>query len=162
MEILSKDLEYNHPVALTIQNMESLQVLYTRYTGAYKGNSDLFLKLFTKLYCFADKNKLVNQETKWFVVYHDYCDLTAEEKLRLSVCMSIHNNVANQGEFGCMELAGCRYAVGKFSLGADDYQSAWNYMISRWLPDSGYLLTTDFALNVIRTGTTSLPYKEGC
>jgi DNA gyrase inhibitor GyrI len=29
------------------------------------------------------RNGLVNQETKWFVVYHDYSDLTAEEKLRL-------------------------------------------------------------------------------
>ncbi len=78
--------------------------------------------------------------TKWFVVYHDYSDLTAEEKLRLSVCMSIKNHVAAyQGEFGCMELAGGRYAVGKFLIGADEYQGAWNYMISRWLPDSGYM-----------------------
>lgn len=138
-KVFTNDSYYNNPIELTIQIVEPLKVLYTRYTGAYKGNSDLFSELFTKLYCFADKSKLVNQETKWFVVYHDYSDLTAEEKLRLSVCMSIKNDVANQGEFGCMELAGGRYAVGRFLLGADKYQGAWNYMISGWLPDSGYL-----------------------
>lgn len=138
-KVLTNDSYYTDPIELAIQIVEPLKVLYIRYTGAYKGNSDLFSKLFTKLYCFADKNKLVNQETRWFVVYHDYSDLTSEEKLRLSVCMSIKNDVSNQGEFGCMELAGGRYAVGKFLLRTDEYQGAWNYMISRWLPDSGYL-----------------------
>ncbi|MBM7687134.1 AraC family transcriptional regulator [Defluviitalea raffinosedens] len=139
-KVLANNSYYNKPVDLTIQIIEPIKVLYTRYTGAYKGNSDLFSTLFTKLYLFAEKHKLVNQETKWFVAYHDYSDLTEEEKLRLSVCMSINNDVAYQGEFGCMELAGGRYAVGSFLLGEDEYQGAWNYMICEWLPDSGYFL----------------------
>lgn len=130
---------YNNPVDLTIRMVEPQKVIYTRYTGAYKGNSDLFSNLFASLYAFADKNGLVNQESKRFVVYHDYGDLTAEEKLRLSVCMSSNCDAAYQGEFGCMELPGGRYAVGRFLLGEDEYQGAWNYMISKWLPDSGYV-----------------------
>jgi len=125
-KVLTNDSYYTDLIELAIQIVEPLKVLYTRYTGVYKGNSDLFSRLFTKLYCFADKNKLVSQETRWFVVYHDYSDLTSEEKLRLSVCMSIKNDVSNQGEFGSMELAGGRYAVGKFILGTDEYQGAWN------------------------------------
>lgn len=138
-KVLINDIYYNKPIELTIRSIEPIKVLYTRYTGAYKGNSDLFSKLFTKLYRFASKNGMVSKETKWFAVYHDYGDLTVEEKLRLSVCMSIKNDVTSQGEFGCMELAGGKYAVGRFLLGTDEYQSAWNYMISSWLPDSGYL-----------------------
>lgn len=137
-KVFPDDIHYNKPIELTILFLDPIKVLYTRYTGAYKGNSDLFSKLFTKLYRFADKNKMISKGTKWFVVYHDYSDLTAEEKLRLSVCMSIKNDVVSQGEFGCMELAGGKYAVGRFLLGTDEYQSAWNYMISEWLPDSGY------------------------
>ncbi len=138
-KVLKNTSYYNNPIELTIQSVEPLTVLYTRYTGPYKGDSDLFSKLFTKLYHFADRRKLVSQATKWFVVYHDYSDLTEEEKLRLSVCMSTNKDVTCRGEFGCMELAGGRYAVGKFLLGPDEYQGAWNYMISRWLPDSGYM-----------------------
>ncbi len=49
----------------------------------------MFSRLFTTFYDFADKKKLVDKETKWFVVYHYYSDLTEEKRLRLSVCMSI-------------------------------------------------------------------------
>lgn len=73
------------------------------------------------------------------MVYHDYSDLTAEDKLRMSVCMSIKQDLAYQGEFGCMEIAGGIYAVGRFLLREDEFQGAWNYMISEWLPDSGYV-----------------------
>ncbi len=138
-KVFIDDTVYNKPNELTIRNVEPLKVLYTRYTGSYKGDSDLFSGLFTKLCCFAHKNKLIEQETKWFVVYHDYSDLTAEEKLRLSVCLSVRDDVKNQGEFGCMEIAGGRYAVGRFLLGTAEYQGAWNYMLAGWLPDSGYL-----------------------
>lgn len=138
-KVLTKDIYYNEPIELTIQSVAPVKVLYTRYTGAYKGDADLFSKLFTKLYHFASKNALIGKETKWFVVYHDYSDLTVEEKLRLSVCMSIKNDMKNQGEFGCMELAGGKYAIGRFQVEENEYQGAWNYMISKWLPDSGYL-----------------------
>ncbi len=138
-KVLLNDSYYYKPIEVNIQMMEPQKVLYTRYTGAYKGNSDLFSKLFTKLNCFANRNGLINQETKWFVIYHDYSDLTMEEKLRLSVCISIKNDGINHGEFCCMELSGGKYAVGKFLLGESEYQGAWNYMISKWLPDSGYL-----------------------
>lgn len=138
-KVFTNDIDYNRPIELTIRTMEPIKVLYTRYTGAYKGDPDLFSKLFTKLYRYADNNEMVSQETKWFVVYHDYGDLTSEEKLRLSVCMSIKNDVTSQGEFGSMVLVGGKYAVGRFLLGADEYQGAWNYMTSVWLPDSGYM-----------------------
>jgi len=138
-KVAKKEMYYNIPIELTIQSIGSIKVLYTRYTGAYKGNSDLFMKLFTKLYSFASRKKLVNPETRWFVVYHDYGDLTEEEKLRLSVCMSIENDVVSQGQFGCMELAGGKYAIGRFLLEADEYQGAWDYMVSKWLPESGFV-----------------------
>lgn len=138
-KVLNKEMQYNIPIELTIKNIEPIKVLYLRHTGAYKGNSDLFMKLFTKLYCYAIKKSIVNSKTKWFAVYHDFGELTEEEKLRLSVCMSVENDQVSEGEFGCMEIAGGKYAVGRFSLETDEYQSAWNYMILKWLPESGYV-----------------------
>lgn len=40
---------------------------------------------------------LLSKDTKWFVVNHDYSELTAQEKLRLSVCMSIKEKVTYEG-----------------------------------------------------------------
>lgn len=138
-KVLNIEMQYNIPIELTIKSIDPIKVLYLRHTGAYKGNSDLFMKLFTKLYGYATRKNRVNNETKWFAVYHDFGDLTEEEKLRLSVCMSMENDQVSDGEFGCMEIAGGKYAVGRFSLEPDDYQSAWNYMILKWLPESGYV-----------------------
>lgn len=43
-KVLSNDFSYNIPERVAIRAMEPTNVLYTRYTGAYKGNSDLFSK----------------------------------------------------------------------------------------------------------------------
>lgn len=138
-KVLNKEIKYNIPIELTIKNIDTSKVLYLRNTGAYKGNSDLFMKLFTKLYGYAISKGIVNSKTKWFALYHDFGELTKEEKLRLSVCMSVENDLVSEGEFGCMEIAGGKYAVGRFFLETDEYQSAWNYMMLKWLPESGYV-----------------------
>lgn len=134
-----EEIAYNIPMELNVRTIETSRVLYVRHTGAYKGNADLFMKLFAKLYRYAEGKNLISAETKWFVTYHDFGDLTAEEKLRLSVCMSIEKEIKETNEFGCMEIHGGRYGVGRFSLDAKSYQGAWNYMISKWLPESGYI-----------------------
>jgi AraC family transcriptional regulator len=138
-KVSKKIMGYSIPIELEIKAIDPIRVLYIRHTGAYKGDSDLFMKLFTRLYSYASKRGLVGSGTKWFAVYHDYGDLTEEEKLRLSVCMSIANDYNSQGEFGCMELAGGKYAVGRFLLDTNEYQGAWDFMVSKWLPESGYM-----------------------
>ncbi len=138
-KVCDEKIYYNIPIELTVKSINPIKVLYIRHIGAYKGNSGLFVKLFTKLYAFAVKKNLIGPDTKWFAVYHDFGDLTIEEKLRLSVCMSVEKEVGESGEFGSMELAGGNYAVGKFLLKSGEYQGAWDYMLSKWLPESGYV-----------------------
>ncbi|MFP4698474.1 MAG: GyrI-like domain-containing protein [Eubacteriales bacterium] len=138
-KVFYENERYNIPMELTFKSMEPTKVIYTRYVGFYKGNSDLFMKLFSKLYNYVNMKNLIRNDSKWFVAYHDFGDLTADNKLRLSVCMSIDENVEEIGEFGHMSLEGGRYAVGRFLLKPDEYQGAWNYMFSKWLPESGYV-----------------------
>lgn len=138
-KVCDEKIYYIIPRELTVMTIDPIKVLYVRHIGAYKGNFDLFVKLFTKLYAFALKKNLIVPKTKWFAVYHDFGDLTIEEKLRLSVCMSVEEEVEDSGEFGNMELTGGHYAVGKFMLKPDEYQGAWDYMLSKWLPESGYI-----------------------
>lgn len=138
-KVFNQPMHYNNPIELTIKTIDPMPVLYLRHTGAYKGDSDLFMKLFTKLYDYANRRKLINSQTKWLTVYHDFGELTDEEKLRMSLCLTVENELVNQGEFGYMEVSGGKYAIGRFSLETDEYQGAWSYMISKWLPESGYV-----------------------
>ncbi len=130
---------YNKPIEVNITMIEPVKILYLRHTGAYKGDADLFQKLFDRLYGYGEKNGFLHSGTKWYAIYHDYGGLTEEVRLRVSIGMSIREDIRCQEEFGSTELAGGRYAVGSFLLDNDEYQGAWNYMISKWLPESGYM-----------------------
>lgn len=159
-KVYTEKTTYNIPIELTLRIINPTKVLYIRHTGAYKGNSDLFMNLFTKLYNFACKKKVVSPETKWFTVYHDFGNLTMEERLRLSVCMSIKDKMIGSGEFGSMDLAGGQYAVGRFLLKSDEYQRAWNYMLSKWLPESGYIPDDRFCFEYYPPEACSVEKEE--
>ncbi|WP_432408953.1 AraC family transcriptional regulator [Wukongibacter sp. M2B1] len=138
-KVYDTKIRYTKPIELSVKSIESTKVIYIRHTGSYKGDSNLFEELFSKLYSYVNSRNYVKNDSRWFAVYHDFGDLTIEEQLRLSVCMSIYEDVKTDGEFGSMILEGGKYAVGRFLLRSDEYQLAWNYMLSKWLPESGYV-----------------------
>lgn len=138
-KVYDEEIRYTVPRELSIKSIESINVVYIRHTGPYKGEGKLFEELFSKLYAHASAMDYIKSDSKWFVTYHDFGDLTMEEQLRLSVCMSVLKEVKSHGEFGGMMLEGGKYAVGRFILKSDAYQLAWNYMLSKWLPESGFM-----------------------
>ncbi len=130
---------YNNPMEVNIKTIAPIRILYVRHTGAYKGDQELFQKLFDRLYQYAEHQGLLHSGTQWFALYHDYGELTEEDRLRISIGLSVGEESGSREEFGNTEIAGGKYAVGRFLLGGDEYQGAWNYMISKWLPESGYM-----------------------
>jgi AraC family transcriptional regulator len=139
----TRDIE---PRAIQIRMEQKQSLIYLRYTGAYKENSDLFSRLFQHLYNWALERDLVSNQSRWFVIYHDFGNETNEEMLRLSVCMTVHQNVAVDGEIGFMVLEEGKYGVGGFWVTAKEYGKAWYYMYAKWLPQSGYKPADRFAL----------------
>jgi len=137
-KVYDEKIRYTRPMELYVKSIEPTKVVYIRHTGPYKGDSNLFQELFCKLYVYASSRNYIRNDSKWFAVYHDFGDLTMEEQLRLSVCMSTDEDVKTDGEFGSMILEGGKCAVGRFLLKSNEYQLAWNYMLSKWLPESGH------------------------
>ena len=137
-KVYDDKIMYTRPVELSVKSIEPAKVVYIRHTGPYKGDSSLFESMFSKLYSYTSSKGYIRKDSKWYAVYHDFGDITMEEQLRLSVCMSINEEAKTDGEFGSMIIEGGKYAVGKFLLKSDEYQFAWNYMLSKWLLESGY------------------------
>jgi AraC family transcriptional regulator len=122
-----------------VKEMEEMNVAYVRHIGPYKGNSKLFEDLFNRLFAWAGPRGLVNfPDSKLMSVYHDDPEITEESKLRVSVCLTVPEDTAVDGDVGMMKMAGGKYAVGRFELQSDQYPEAWNYMVAEWLPESGY------------------------
>lgn len=126
-------------LTVEVKNIDPFSVAYVRHIGPYKGDSKLFESLFTKLFTWAGPRGLLNQpDVKILSVYHDSPEITDEAKLRTSVCVSVPEDTAVDGEIGKMTIAGGNYAFARFEINGDEYEQAWNAVYSGWLPDSGY------------------------
>ena len=127
------------PISVDVSEVPVMHVAYVRHIGPYKGDSALFGRLFNKLFTWAGARNLINMpETKVMAVYHDSPEITDENKLRTSVCITIPEHTKVDGEVGKMTIPGGSYAIGHFEIDDNEYEDAWNYIYGSWLPDSGY------------------------
>lgn len=122
-----------------VKTMEDTPVAYVRHTGPYKGDCKLFQSLHEKLYRWAGPRELLNfPETKSFTIYHDDPDVKDEDKLRISVFISVPEGTKVDGEIGYTVIPGGKYAVGYFEIDETQYPEIWSFMYGTWLPESGY------------------------
>jgi len=122
-----------------VKTIEAIPVVYVRHTGPYKGDSGLFQRLNDKLLKWAGPRGLINfPKTKTITVYHDNPELTDDDKLRISVCISAPADTKVDGDIGKMIIPGGKYAVGYFEIKENQYSEAWAFMYGKWLPESGY------------------------
>ena len=126
-------------VTVEVKTFPEMHVAYVRHIGPYAGDSALFQSLFGKLMHWAGPRGLMsNPKTKVLTVYHDDPNVTDEDKLRTSACITVPADMAVDGEIGKMRLNPGDYAVGHFEINEDEYSEAWNHLMGGWLPQSGY------------------------
>ncbi len=124
---------------VTVKSIPPLTLAYLRYVGPYKGNDRLFEELWNKLMRWAGPRGFLGSEETWFMtLYHNYPDLTEDDKLRLSVCLSVPEDTETGRGMGIMVFDGGKYACYECVLGPEDYQHAWNWLYREWLPYSGF------------------------
>lgn len=132
-------MEEKKQLQVEVKEMEEIHVAYVRHIGPYKGDTKLFDKLFNKLFKWAGARDLLRfPETKCLTVYHDNPEITNEDKLRTSVCISVPDDTVVDGEVGKMTIPAGKYAFARFEINSDEYEDAWNAVYGVWLPESGY------------------------
>ncbi len=126
--------------SVEVRNLEKMTVAYVRHIGPYKGNDQLFEQLWGRLCGWAGPRGLMgNPKAKFLAVYHDDPNITSEEKLRMSICITIPEDFRVDGEIGKMDIEGGNYVVARFVLDKDGFTEAWDWVYSQWLPNSGYV-----------------------
>ena len=122
-----------------VRDFPDMPVAYVRHIGPYKGDEALFKGLYEKLFKWAGARDLLNfPETMCLSVYHDDPEITDEDKLRTSVCITVPEDTKVDGEIGKMTIPGGKYAAARFELNGNEFGDAWNTVCGSWLPDSGY------------------------
>jgi AraC family transcriptional regulator len=125
--------------SVEVKELPKMTVAYIRHIGPYKGNDKLFENLWNKLFSWAGPRGLIGGENfKSLVIYHDDPNVTIEDKLRMSVCITVPPATKVEGEIGKMEIEDAKYVIARFELGAQDFQEAWSWVYGQWLPTSGY------------------------
>ena len=84
--------------------LPQMTVAYIRHIGPYKGDEKLFQGLWNKLFTWAGSHGLLGRDFKSLVIYHDDPNITIEDKLRMSVCITVPENTKVDGEIGRMEI----------------------------------------------------------
>lgn len=130
----------NEERIVEVKELSEMTVAYIRYVGPYKGDSELFEGLYHKLFSWAGpRNLLHSPDTKSLIIYHDDPEITEENKLRISVCVTVPEDTVVDGDIGKMKIPGGKYALAKFTLTAADFSEAWKWVYGTWLPESGYV-----------------------
>ncbi len=134
-----KNNENQVKAEVEVKDMPELNVAYVRHIGPYKGDSELFEGLFEKLMKWAGPRGLIQfPETQCLSVYHDNPEITDEDKLRTSVCMTVPKDTRVEGEIGQMRIPGGKFAVANFEINSNEFEDAWNTLMGGWMPESGY------------------------
>jgi AraC family transcriptional regulator len=131
--------EMNLLKSVEIKEFEIIDIVYIRNIGPYDGDQENFGKLRDKLFAWGAANGLVlGQNTKFIVMYHDDPQSALSDNLRMSLCLSAPADIAVSGEICKSVIEKGKYAVAKFELRGEEFEAAWNWLYSEWLPQSAY------------------------
>lgn len=127
------DMEVN------IRELPAMTVAYIRHIGNFKQEPSLFSIAFEKLCGWAFPRGFVGRDTLFLSAYYDDPKITAEDKMRVDICLTIPEGALPAGEIGKTVLPGGKYAVARIEAGnTADFEEGWNRLYREWLPQSGY------------------------
>jgi AraC family transcriptional regulator len=124
--------------SVRIETLPPATVAYVRHVGPYAGDGQLFAGLYGRLMQWAGPRGLLGPDARTYTIYHDDPAITEEEKLRISVCLTVPPGTPTEGDIGSMELPGGKYALAHFELDLTEYGAAWAWVFASWLPESGF------------------------
>jgi AraC family transcriptional regulator len=124
--------------AVRIETIAPMTIAYVRHTGPYAGNAALFGRLFGQLCQLAGPRGLLGPAPRFLTIYHDNPEITAQDKLRISVSVVVPSGTKAEGGLGVMTIEAGTYAVASYEIDPSEYGAAWNWLMGIWFPSSGY------------------------
>lgn len=122
-----------------VKEVQPMHVAYLRHVGPYAGDEQLFERLWGRMMQWAGPRGLIRPpQTQSLTLYHDDPEVTPDDKLRLSICITVPEDTQPEGEIGTMTVPGGKVAMATFELRPDQYGDAWNAVYGGWLPGSGF------------------------
>ncbi|WP_299440892.1 GyrI-like domain-containing protein [uncultured Aquimarina sp.] len=94
--------------------------------------------VFEKLIKWArPKGILENPEAKMARVFHDSFKITSPDKVRMSVCILMHEPFVSEGEITPVIIKKGKSIVGRFEITPDSFEKSWSSLFI-WMSEQGY------------------------
>ncbi|EGU61595.1 AraC family transcriptional regulator [Vibrio nigripulchritudo ATCC 27043] len=126
---------------VVIEQMPALRVAYVRNIGNFISNGQLFESLYGRLMQWAQPRQIALSPS--YHLYHDSPFITDKSQLRVMVAIPIEEGIKPSGDVSATTLSGGLYAVRNFYLTETEFSYAWDWMVSVWLPKSGYQMDNE-------------------
>ncbi|BDS14751.1 AraC family transcriptional regulator [Aureispira anguillae] len=95
-------------------------------------------KTFGKLLKWARSQHLLQQaNSKLLRIFHDSYKITAPNKVRMSVCITLDSPIEVGGEIGLTSLPKGKFIVGRFEIGITEFEKSWSSLFI-WMGEQGY------------------------
>ena len=144
------------PAQIRIHELPEHHVVYLRHVGPY-GQPSVVRDLVERLQRWASARDLMSPDSALLLVPHDSPAVTAQDKLRLSVCLTVPPGTRGEGPVGAMQVPGGKFAVARFEIEPGQIAQAWNSVMGEWLPESGYQPDERLCYEVVRVPPTAHP-----
>ena len=139
-----------------LEQMPALRVAFIRYVGPFETVGVAW----GRLTMWAGPRGLIGPATRFLCVWLDDPEVTAPEKLRGDVCVTVSEAVPPEGEIGVRELPGGEYAVathrGPYGLLGETYAR----LCGQWAPAAGRELRDAPAFEVYLNDPRATPETE--
>jgi len=120
-----------------VKTIEPMTTAYLRHIGTYEELGRQFKGMIGRLMGWAGAKGLLDEKTKLLAIYHDNPNITEEDKLKTSICVTVPEGTKVDEEIGSLEIAGGEYAIAHFEI--DDKDAAAQHSMSlRITPYSKY------------------------
>lgn len=118
-------MEATTALKVEVKEFPERRLAYISHTGPYKGDTELFGKLFTKAFDWIISEGLANNpEMETITVYHDPETVPVDQQ-RISVGYTINEDREPNNDMKILTLPKGNYLVGSFEIRPSEYESAW-------------------------------------
>ena len=103
---------------------------YVRNVGPYKGDTELFARLFKEVTDFLMPKNLMTPSSECLTIYHDDPETVPQEDQRISVGFTVPEGTLGSGNVEIMEIPAGKFLIGAFEIFASEYGQAWGETMS--------------------------------
>ena len=120
-----------------ILNIDPIEVLCVRHTGAYTKCAPAWEKLMT----FAYSNNIVNKNTRLFGIGYDNPHLVEESKLRYDACITKDTNITLIDGISTTTISGGKYATFLHKGSYETLCDTYNEIFTVWMVENSITMS---------------------